>query len=122
MAEAGNDALDVQAMLDFARDKGRQVAETLLQAHPEANAIYAHNDEMALGAIKAIEAAKRDIIVIGFDGTDDAVEAVNDGSMLATVAQQAGMIGALGVETADKILKGEEVPEYTPVPLKLIQK
>ena len=42
---------------DFARDKGRQVAETLLQAHPDATIIYAHNDEMALGAIAAIEAA-----------------------------------------------------------------
>ena len=42
---------------DFARDKGRQVAETLLQAHPDATIVYAHNDEMALGAIAAIEAA-----------------------------------------------------------------
>ena len=42
---------------DFARDKGRQVAETLLQAHPDATAIYAHNDEMAIGAIAALEAA-----------------------------------------------------------------
>ena len=42
---------------DFARDKGRQVAETLLQAHPDVTAIYAHNDEMALGAIAALEAA-----------------------------------------------------------------
>ena len=42
---------------DFALDKGRQVAETLLQAHPDATAIYAHNDEMAVGAIAAIEAA-----------------------------------------------------------------
>src|SRR6516162_6681947 len=42
---------------DFARDKGRQVAETLLQAHSDATAIYAHNDEMALGAIAALEAA-----------------------------------------------------------------
>ena len=107
---------------DFDRTKGLNVMENILQAQPEIDVVFAHNDEMALGAIKAIEAAKRDIIVIGFDGTDDAVAAVNDGSMLATVAQQAAMIGSLGVETADKILKGEEVPEYTPVPLKLIQK
>lgn len=118
------DGLEIVASqaADFDRTKGLNVMENILQAQPEVDVVFAHNDEMALGAIKAIEAAKRDIIVIGFDGTDDAVEAVNDGSMLATVAQQAGMIGALGVETADKILKGEEVPEYTPVPLKLIQK
>ena len=54
---------------DFARDKGRQVAETLLQAHPDATVVYAHNDEMAMGAIAAIEAAGKvpgkDIIVVG---------------------------------------------------------
>src|SRR6202043_735070 len=53
---------------DFARDKGRQVAETLLQAHPDATVIYAHNDEMALGAIAALEAAGKkagkDILVV----------------------------------------------------------
>ncbi len=118
------DGLEIVASqaADFDRTKGLNVMENILQAQPEIDVVFAHNDEMALGAIKAIEAAKRDIIVIGFDGTDDAVAAVNDGTMLATVAQQAGMIGSLGVETADKILKGEEVPEYTPVPLQLIQK
>ena len=57
---------------DFARDKGRQVAETLLQAHPDATAIYAHNDEMAIGAIAALEAAGKvpgkDVIVVSIDG------------------------------------------------------
>ena len=107
---------------DFDRTKGLNVMENILQAQPEIDAVFAHNDEMALGAVKAIQAAKRDIIVVGFDGTDDAVKAVNEGSMLATVAQQAGKIGAIGVETADKILKGQAVAEYTPVPLKVITK
>ena len=61
---------------DFARDKGRQVAETLLQAHPDATIVYAHNDEMALGAIAAIEAAGKqagkDILVVSIDGEKDA--------------------------------------------------
>lgn len=107
---------------DFDRTKGLNVMENILQAQTEINAVFAHNDEMALGAIKAIQAAKRDILVVGFDGTDDGVKAVQDGSMLATVAQQAGKIGAVGVEAADKILKGEAVDEYTPVALKLITK
>ena len=107
---------------DFDRTKGLNVMENILQAQPEINAVFAHNDEMALGAIKAVQAAKRDILIVGFDGTDDGVKAVEDGSMLATVAQQAGKIGAIGVETADKILKGEKVDEYTPVDLKLITK
>src|SRR6476619_6743609 len=62
---------------DFARDKGRQVAQTLLQAHPEATAIYAHNDEMALGAISALEAAGKkpgkDVTIVSVDGEKDGV-------------------------------------------------
>ncbi|MCG8508076.1 MAG: ribose ABC transporter substrate-binding protein RbsB [Rhodospirillales bacterium] len=107
---------------DFDRTKGLNVMENILQAQPEIDAVFAHNDEMALGAIKAIQAAKRKILVVGFDGTDDGVAAVNDGSMLATVAQQAGKIGSMGVETADKILKGQAVADYTPVALKVITK
>ncbi|MCP3870552.1 MAG: ribose ABC transporter substrate-binding protein RbsB [Gammaproteobacteria bacterium] len=107
---------------DFDRTKGLNVMENILQAQPEIDAVFAQNDEMALGAIKAIQAAKRDIIVVGFDGTDDAVAAVKKGSMLATVAQQAGRIGSIGVETADMILKGKTVPKYTPVPLQVITK
>ncbi len=74
---------------DFARDKGRQVMETLLQAHPEATAVYAHNDEMAMGAIAALEAAGRhpgkDITVVSIDGEKDGLQAVADGKMGATV-------------------------------------
>jgi ribose transport system substrate-binding protein len=73
---------------DFARDKGRQVAETLLQAHPDATIVYAHNDEMALGAIAAIEAAGKvpgkDILVVSIDGEKDGVQAIIDGKLGAT--------------------------------------
>lgn len=106
---------------DFDRTKGLTVMENILQAQPEIDAVFAHNDEMALGAIRAIEATGREIIVVGFDGTADAVEAVESGAMLATVAQQAAMIGSLGVETAARILSDETVDAYTPVPLSLIQ-
>ena len=70
---------------DFARDKGRQVAETLLQAHPDATIVYAHNDEMALGAIAAIEAAGKvpgkDILVVSIDGEKDGLQAIADGKL-----------------------------------------
>lgn len=73
---------------DFTRDKGRQVAETLLQAHPDATAIYAHNDEMALGAIAALEAAGKkpgkDVIVVSIDGERDAVQAIINGKLGAS--------------------------------------
>lgn len=120
-AASGVEVVASQAA-DFDRTKGLNVMENILQAQSEIDAVFAHNDEMALGAIKAVEASGRDIIVVGFDGTGDAVTAVNEGSMLATVAQQAAKIGSIGIETADAVLKGGEVPEYTPVPLQLIIK
>lgn len=70
---------------DFARDKGRQVMETLLQAHPEVNVVYAHNDEMAIGAIAALEAAGRkpgkDVLVLSIDGGREIVQLVIDGKV-----------------------------------------
>ena len=70
---------------DFSRDKGRQVAETLLQAHPETNVIYAHNDEMAIGAISALQAAGKkpgvDVLVLSIDGGKEAVKLVVDGKI-----------------------------------------
>ncbi|TZE80293.1 ribose ABC transporter substrate-binding protein RbsB [Calorimonas adulescens] len=108
---------------DFDRTKGLQVMENILQAQPQIDAVFAQNDEMALGALQAIEASGRQgIIIVGFDATDDAVKAVNDGKMAATVAQQPEQIGSLGVENADKIIKGQQVPKYIPVDLKLITK
>ncbi|WP_425145241.1 ABC transporter substrate-binding protein [Deinococcus sp.] len=70
---------------NFARDTGRQVAETLLQAHPDANVIYAHNDEMAIGAVSALEAAGKkpgvDVLVLSIDGGKEAVKMVVDGKI-----------------------------------------
>jgi galactofuranose transport system substrate-binding protein len=74
---------------DFARDKGRQVFETLYQAHPEATALYSHNDEMTMGAIAAMEAAGKvpgkDLIIASIDGTKDATQALLDGKILVVV-------------------------------------
>ena len=98
---------------DFARDKGRQVAETLLQAHPDANAIYAHNDEMAIGAIAAIEAAGKvpgkDIIIVSIDGTRDALQAIIEGKMGATV-ECSPFFGPAAFDTLVKYASGEQIP------------
>lgn len=100
---------------DFARDKGRQVAETLLQAHPDATAIYAHNDEMAIGAIAAIEAAGKtpgkDVIVVSVDGTRDALQAIIDGKMLATVECNP-RFGPKAFETALRYAEGEKIEPW----------
>lgn len=105
---------------NFNRSEGLTVMENILQAQPEINAVFAHNDEMALGALKAIEGTDREIMVVGFDATDDAIAAVKEGKLAATVAQQPDMIGSLGVEAADKVLKGESVEKFIPVDLKLV--
>lgn len=110
-----------QQTANFNRDEGLTVFENILQAQPEIAAVFAHNDEMILGAIQAAEAAGRTgILFVGFDAVDDAVQAVKDGKLAATVAQQPAEIGRLGVETAVKYLNGETVPASIPVPLSLV--
>lgn len=106
----------------FDRARGMSVMENILQAQPEIDAIFAHNDEMALGALTAIRASGRNIIVVGFDATDDAVKAVEEGRMAATVAQKPREMGKIAVEAALKHLKGEAIPEYVPVGLALVKK
>lgn len=108
---------------DFDRTKGLNVMQNLLTAHPDVKAVFAQNDEMALGALRALQTAgKTDVMVVGFDGTADGVKAVQDGKMSATVAQQPEQIGVIGVQTADKVLKGEKVRARIPVDLKLVIK
>jgi ribose transport system substrate-binding protein len=107
---------------DFDRAKGLDVMENILQSQPEIDAVFAHNDEMALGALEAIKASGRDIIVVGFDATDDAVKAVEAGEMAATVAQQPGLMGEIAIETALKVMNGEQVEANIPVELQLVTK
>jgi ribose transport system substrate-binding protein len=109
---------------DFDRAKGLSVMENILQANKRIDAVFAQNDEMALGAIQAIEAAKRqkEMFVVGFDAIGDALTAIKAGKMAATVAQQPKVMGRLAVEAAVKVVKKQKVAKFTPVPLKLITK
>lgn len=74
--------LDITAKqsADFDRTKGLNVMENVLQGNPGIKAVFAHNDEMALGAIQAINSSGKDVLVVGFDGNDDAIKAVKEGS------------------------------------------
>ena len=100
--------ISIQAA-DFDRQKGLQVMENIIQRDSNIQVVFAHNDEMALGVAKAIKAAGLNTIVIGFDGNEDAKEAVDKNEMKATIAQQPQEIGALGVELASDIYDGEKV-------------
>ena len=106
---------------DFDRTQGLTVMENILQSKSDIDAVFAQNDEMALGAQKALEdMGMKDVLIVGFDATDDAVEAVKNGTMAATVAQQPLLIGEAAVNAIDKILKGDKVDDFIPVELKLI--
>jgi galactofuranose transport system substrate-binding protein len=97
---------------DFARDKGRQVAETLLQAHPDADIIYAHNDEMAIGAISAIEAAGKvagkDIMILSIDGGREIVQLIIDGKV-AAACECSPKFGPKAFDTAVAYANGDVI-------------
>ena len=107
---------------DFDRTQGMTVMENMLQADSSIQAVFAGNDEMALGAVEAISGAKKDVLVVGFDATDDAIEAIRQGRMGATIAQQPDLIGSTAVENAIRLTKGESIPKEIPVEVTLITK
>ncbi|MDE6888399.1 MAG: substrate-binding domain-containing protein [Eubacterium sp.] len=103
---------------NFSRSEGMSVMENVLQANPDIKGVFAHNDEMALGAVEAI--GNKGILVVGFDATDDALNAVAEGRMAATVAQKPDLMGATAVETAVKLIAGESVEKEIPVEVELV--
>ncbi|MEU7042775.1 substrate-binding domain-containing protein [Streptomyces varsoviensis] len=106
---------------DFDRAKGLDVTANLLQSHPDVNGVFAENDEMALGAVKALGAkAGASVKVVAFDGTPDGLKAVRDGSLAATVAQQPRELGRLAVRNAVRLTKGEKVDATVRVPVKVV--
>lgn len=109
---------------NWERDQGFNVFQNILQSHPDIQAVFACSDLMALGAVEAIAAAKKtgQITVVGFDAATEAREAVLKGTMDATVAQSPAEMGALAVENAYRVIKGEPVKEEFVVPIKLITK
>src|ERR687886_768725 len=98
---------------DFTRDKGRQVTETLLQSHPEANAIYAHNDEMAIGAIAALKSAGKtpgkDVKLVSIDGEKDGVSAIQKGELYTSV-ECSPRFGPKAFDTMQQYASGQQTP------------
>ena len=117
---AADESLEVVSSqtANFNRSEGMTVMENMLQANADITGVFAHNDEMALGAVEAI--GDKDIKVVGFDATDDALAAVAEGRMAATVAQKPDLMGATAVETAVKLIAGETVEKEIPVEVELV--
>jgi ribose transport system permease protein len=112
-----------QQPADFDRTKGLDVMSNLLQAHPDVQGVIAANDEMALGAIKALGSkAGKSVSVVGFDGTPDGLKAVEGGTLYASVAQQPSQLGKIAVDNALKALQGKKVEETVKVPVKVVTK
>ena len=116
--------LDVVAsqVANFDRAEGMSVMENMLQANGDIKAVFAANDEMALGAMEAISGAGKDIMVVGFDATDDAIASIKEGKMAATIAQQPALIGSTAVENAVILIGGTAIPKTIPVEVTLITK
>lgn len=122
--EAADEALNVVASqsANFDRAEGMSVMENVLQSDGSIQGVFAHNDEMALGALQAIAATGKDIKVVGFDATDDAVNEIKAGRMAATVAQKPELMGETAILTAIRLIAGEEVEKSLPVEVELITK
>ncbi|MFF5100902.1 substrate-binding domain-containing protein [Streptomyces sp. NPDC000134] len=110
-----------QQPADFDRTKGLDVMTNLLQAHPGITGVFAENDEMALGAIKALGAkAGKSVQVVGFDGTPDGLAAVRNGTLYASVAQQPKELGRIAVDNALRAAEGKRVEKTVKVPVKVV--
>ena len=105
---------------EFDRAKGLTVMENILQSTKDITAVFAQTDEMALGAIEALEAAgKKDVIVVGFDGNDDGLKAVEEGRLTATIAQQPDEMGKIALQAAYDFFAGKELGAKIDSPLAL---
>jgi ribose transport system substrate-binding protein len=107
---------------NWERDQAFNVTQNMLQSHSDLRAIFAANDVMALGAVEAVASAGRtgDLVVVGFDAQDEAVAAIREGAMSASIAQHPREMGRIAVESAWKILQGDSVPAEQPVSIELV--
>lgn len=93
---------------NFDRNEALDVATNMLQSNPDVVGIFAQNDEMALGAIQALgDRAGKEVKVFGFDGTDDGLKAIQDGTLVGTIAQQPKELGKQAVQAAAQVIDGK---------------
>ncbi|MFI7696415.1 ABC transporter substrate-binding protein [Nonomuraea sp. NPDC049655] len=98
---------------DFTRAKGKEVMEAFLKSNPDIDVLYAHNDDMGLGAIEAIEGAGKvpgkDIKIITVDAVKDGMQALADGK-INYIVECSPLLGPQLMDLAKKVVKGEQVP------------
>lgn len=107
---------------DFDRNKAMEVLETIMQAHPNIDAVFCGNDAMALGAYQALQAAgKANVKVFGFDGASEVIEKIKEGKIVATGMQYPKIMAKTAAQYADAYLKGKrDFPQRVPVEVELV--
>ena len=121
MEKAGLKVVAVQPA-DSDRAKGQTVAENLLTANPNLKGIFCTNDEMALGAANAAKSAGKQLVIVGFDATNDALKAIQEGMLSGSIAQFPTKIGELGTLTAAKVARGEKVDAFVNTGVEVVSK
>lgn len=103
------------------RTQAMTIMENVLTSNPEVKAVFCANDVMALGVVEACQANGRDdIIIVGFDADDDAIAAIQEGTMMGTIQQLPETMGVTGVDVALAYLAGEEVESFIGVEVALV--
>ena len=107
---------------DFDRNKAMEVLETIMQAHPNIDAVFCGNDAMALGAYQALQAAgKTKVKVFGFDGASEVIEKIKEGKIVATGMQYPKIMAKTAAQYADEYIKGKrDFPQRVPVEVELV--
>ncbi|AUC25338.1 substrate-binding domain-containing protein [Streptococcus uberis] len=108
---------------NFDRAKALNTAQNMIQGHKDVQVIFAQNDEMALGAAQAVKSAGlKDILIVGIDGQPDAHDAIKNGDITATIAQQPAKMGEIAIQAAIDHYQGKKVKKTTVSPIYLVTK
>lgn len=105
---------------DFDRTRGLDVMTNMLQGNSDIDAVFAENDEMALGAAAALDDGGEEAVVVGFDGTPEGFEAVEEGTLHSTIAQQPAELGRVAVRNAVDAARGESLEDDVRVPVEIV--
>ncbi|WP_207422551.1 D-ribose ABC transporter substrate-binding protein [Desertivirga brevis] len=112
-----------QQSADFDRNKAMEVLESILQAHPDIDAVFCGNDAMAMGAYQALAAAGKanKVKVFGFDGADDALQAIKEGKVMATGMQYPKIMAETAALYAQEYFNGKrDFPQKVPVAVEMV--
>jgi ribose transport system substrate-binding protein len=112
-----------QQSADFDRSKAMEVMESILQAHPDINAVFCGNDAMAMGAYQALLSSDKadEIMVFGFDGAEDVINSIRNKKIMATGMQFPKKMAITAAEYADSYIKGKrDFQQKVPIEVELV--